>query len=121
MQLRDSAFPRSVFDLLKQTGMRPEDLELEITEGILLEEASDAAEALRLFRSAGIKIALDDFGTGYSSLNYLKRYAEGVETHEQAKVLNDLGCNVYQGFLFSAPVTASAIEALMSQPRTQVA
>ncbi len=35
---------------------------------------SDAAEALRLFRSAGIKIALDDFGTGYSSLNYLKRY-----------------------------------------------
>jgi diguanylate cyclase (GGDEF)-like protein len=161
VQLRDSAFPRSVFDLLKQTGMRPEDLELEITEGILLEEASDAAEALRLFRSAGIKIALDDFGTGYSSLNYLKRYpvdrikidrsfvsqlapgsvsvaivqamvtlahalhievtAEGVETHEQAKVLNDLGCNVYQGFLFSAPVTASAIEALMSQPRTQVA
>jgi EAL domain-containing protein (putative c-di-GMP-specific phosphodiesterase class I) len=160
-QLRDPAFPRSVFDLLKQTGMRPEDLELEITEGILLEEASDAAEALRLFRSAGIKIALDDFGTGYSSLNYLKRYpvdrikidrsfvsqlapgsvsvaivqamvtlahalhievtAEGVETHEQAKVLNDLGCNVYQGFLFSAPVTASAIEALMSQPRTQVA
>jgi diguanylate cyclase (GGDEF)-like protein len=161
VQLRDATFPRSVFDLLQQTGMRPEDLELEITEGILLEEASDAAEALRLFRSAGIKIALDDFGTGYSSLNYLKRYpvdrikidrsfvsqlapgnvsvaivqamvtlahalhievtAEGVETHEQAKVLNDLGCNVYQGFLFSAPVTPSAMEGLLSQPRTQVA
>jgi EAL domain-containing protein (putative c-di-GMP-specific phosphodiesterase class I) len=161
VQLRDPAFPRSVFELLKQTGMRPEDLELEITEGILLEEASDAAEALHLFRSAGIKIALDDFGTGYSSLNYLKRYpvdrikidrsfvsqlapgsvsvaivqamvtlahalhidvtAEGVETHEQAKVLNDLGCNIYQGFLFSAAVTPSALEALMSQPRSQVA
>ena len=50
------------------------DLELEITEGILLEDASVAAEALRVFRSAGIRIALDDFGTGYSSLNYLKRY-----------------------------------------------
>jgi diguanylate cyclase (GGDEF)-like protein len=161
VQLRDPTFPRSVFDLLRRTGMRPEDLELEITEGILLEEASDAAEAIRLFRSNGIKIALDDFGTGYSSLSYLKRYpvdrikidrsfvsqlaagsvsvaivqamvtlahalhidvtAEGVETHEQAKILNDLGCNVYQGFLFSAAVTPGALETLLSQPRSQVA
>jgi diguanylate cyclase (GGDEF)-like protein len=161
VQLRDAAFPASVFALLKQTGMRPQDLELEITEGILLEEASDAAEALRIFRSAGIKIALDDFGTGYSSLNYLKRYpvdrikidrsfvsqlapgsvsvaivqamvtlahalhievtAEGVETAEQAKVLNELGCNVYQGFLFSAAVTPVALDTVLRQPRTQVA
>jgi diguanylate cyclase (GGDEF)-like protein len=161
VQLRDPAFPRSVFELLARTGMQPQDLELEITEGILLEEASDAAEALRHFRSNGIKIALDDFGTGYSSLNYLKRYpvdrikidrsfvgqlapgsvsvaivqamvtlahalnidvtAEGVETHEQAKILNDLGCNVYQGFLFSAPVTPPALEALLRQPRSRVA
>ncbi len=161
VQLRDPAFPRSVFELLNQTGMRPQDLELEITEGILLEEASDAAEALRIFRSAGIKIALDDFGTGYSSLNYLKRYpvdrikidrsfvsqlapgsvsvaivqamvtlahalhidvtAEGVETAEQAKVLNELGCNVYQGFLFSAAVAPAALETVLRQPRSQVA
>jgi diguanylate cyclase (GGDEF)-like protein len=73
-QLRDREFPRQVFDLLARTGMRAADLELEITEGILLEEASDPAEALRVFRAAGIRIALDDFGTGYSSLNYLKRY-----------------------------------------------
>ena len=161
VQLRDPAFPSSVFELLAQTGMRPEDLELEITEGILLEEASDAAEALRVFRSAGIKIALDDFGTGYSSLNYLKRYpvdrikidrsfvsqlapgsvsvaivqamvtlahalhievtAEGVETHEQAKVLDELGCNIYQGFLFSAPVTSPSLESLLRQPHARVA
>ena len=73
-QLRDPHFPERVFALLGQTRMRPMDLELEITEGILLEDASVAAEALRVFRSAGIRIALDDFGTGYSSLNYLKRY-----------------------------------------------
>jgi len=73
-QLRDPDFPRQVFDLLARSGMRATDLELEITEGILLEEASDPAEALRVFRTAGIRIALDDFGTGYSSLNYLKRY-----------------------------------------------
>ncbi|RYE09079.1 MAG: EAL domain-containing protein [Hyphomicrobiales bacterium] len=73
-QLRNPDFPSTVFGMLRETGMRPADLELEITEGILLEEVSDAAEALRIFRAAGIKIALDDFGTGYSSLNYLKRY-----------------------------------------------
>jgi diguanylate cyclase (GGDEF)-like protein len=160
-QLRDPAFPRSVFDLLRETGMRPQDLELEITEGILLEEASDPAEALRLFRTAGIKIALDDFGTGYSSLNYLKRYpvdrikidrsfvsqlapgsvqvaivqamvtlahalkievtAEGVETPEEKKVLDDLGCNVYQGYLLSAPVKRAALEQMLAQPQSRVA
>ena len=73
-QLRDPLFPQRVFALLAQTRMRPMDLELEITEGILLEDSGVAAEALRVFRSAGIRIALDDFGTGYSSLNYLKRY-----------------------------------------------
>ena len=73
-QLRDLHFPQRVFDMLSQTGMRPMDLELEITEGILLEDAGGSAEALRMLRAAGIRIALDDFGTGYSSLNYLKRY-----------------------------------------------
>ena len=160
-QLRDPSFPRSVFDLLAQTGMQPQDLELEITEGILLEEASDPAEALRLFRVAGIKIALDDFGTGYSSLNYLKRYpvdrikidrsfvsqlatgsvsvaivqamvtlahalkidvtAEGVETPEEKQVLDDLGCNVFQGYLLSAPIKQAVLEQMLREPRARVA
>jgi EAL domain-containing protein (putative c-di-GMP-specific phosphodiesterase class I) len=63
-----------VFKLLAETRMRATDLELEITEGILLEDSSISGNAIRVFRSAGIRIALDDFGTGYSSLNYLKRY-----------------------------------------------
>ncbi|MBL8596188.1 MAG: EAL domain-containing protein [Devosia sp.] len=161
VQLRDPTFTATVLDLLRTTGMQAQDLELEITEGILLEEASEATEALRLLRSTGIKIALDDFGTGYSSLNYLKRYpvdrikidrsfvsqlapgsvsvaivqamvtlahalkievtAEGVETHEQAEVLDALGCNIYQGFLFSAPVSPGNLEAVLRQPRSQVA
>lgn len=157
VQLRNPRFPKTVFNLLAETGMRPSDLELEITEGILLEEASDAADALRVFRSAGIQIALDDFGTGYSSLNYLKRYpvdrikidrsfvsqlglgsvsiaivqamvtlahalkidvtAEGVETREQLSVLTDLGCNTFQGFLLSPPLTPAALEtALRASP-----
>jgi diguanylate cyclase (GGDEF)-like protein len=73
-QLRNPRFPERVFDLLVETAMRPSDLELEITEGILLDNEGPVRDALSTFRKAGIRIALDDFGTGYSSLSYLKRY-----------------------------------------------
>ena len=73
-QLRNPRFSVQVFDILRQTGMRPTDLELEITESILLDDEHVSAQNLRTFRAAGIHIALDDFGTGYSSLSYLKRY-----------------------------------------------
>ena len=73
-QLRNPAFATLVFDILHETGMRAEDLELEITESILLDDEHVSAQNLLTFRSAGIHIALDDFGTGYSSLSYLKRY-----------------------------------------------
>ncbi len=73
-QLRNPRFAPRVFEHLGVTGMRPQDLELEITESILLEDEHVASESLAQFRRAGIRIALDDFGTGYSSLNYLKRY-----------------------------------------------
>ena len=73
-QLRNPRFSMQVFDILRETGMRPTDLELEITESILLDDEHVSAQHLRTFRAAGIHIALDDFGTGYSSLSYLKRY-----------------------------------------------
>ncbi len=73
-QLRNPKFATLVFDILHQTGMRPADLELEITESILLDDEYVSAQNLRTLRASGIHIALDDFGTGYSSLSYLKRY-----------------------------------------------
>jgi diguanylate cyclase (GGDEF)-like protein len=73
-QLRSPRFADRVFAIIEAAGMRPDDLELEITESILLEDERIASGMLHAFREAGIKIALDDFGTGYSSLNYLKRY-----------------------------------------------
>ncbi len=73
-QLRNPGFPGLVFDILRRTGMRAADLELEITESILLDDEHVSAQTLHTFRAAGIHIALDDFGTGYSSLSYLKRY-----------------------------------------------
>jgi EAL domain-containing protein (putative c-di-GMP-specific phosphodiesterase class I) len=74
VQLMNPSFPERLLDLLIETGMRPSDLELEITEGILLDRQSTAVETLTALRNAGIRIALDDFGTGYSSLSYLKHY-----------------------------------------------
>jgi EAL domain-containing protein (putative c-di-GMP-specific phosphodiesterase class I) len=79
VQLRNPRFAERLFDLLIETGMQPTDLEIEITEGILLDDEDVAAGSLRTFRGAGIRVALDDFGTGYSSLNYLKRYPVGRE------------------------------------------
>jgi len=73
-QMRNPTFAQRIFAILEETGMRPQDLEIEITESILLDDEMAASDAIRAFRRAGIKIALDDFGTGYSSLNYLKRY-----------------------------------------------
>jgi len=60
--------------VLKETGLDPCCLDLEITEGVLMEDIEEAISTLEQLRSMGINIAVDDFGTGYSSLNYLKRF-----------------------------------------------
>ncbi|MEO6014870.1 MAG: bifunctional diguanylate cyclase/phosphodiesterase [Devosia sp.] len=75
LQFRDPKFAESVLDTLEEVGLPPRRLQLEITEGVLLENAVLVETALRRLRAAGIRIALDDFGTGYSSMNYLRRYS----------------------------------------------
>ena len=64
----------SVRAALEGSGLRPDRLELEITETILLEESDNALTCLRDLRAMGIAVALDDFGTGYASLSYLTRF-----------------------------------------------
>jgi diguanylate cyclase (GGDEF)-like protein len=126
---------------LRDSGVDPSRLCLEITESALLGDADLALTTLARLKDAGLQLAIDDFGTGYSSLNYLRRLpvdivkidrsfvaelgwdgpehtiitgiiglttglglevvAEGIETHEQAQALLDLGCTIGQGFLFS--------------------
>jgi diguanylate cyclase (GGDEF)-like protein/PAS domain S-box-containing protein len=63
-----------VMAALKESGLPPERLELEITETALIESAAECLPALRQFKNAGITIALDDFGTGYSSLSQLTMF-----------------------------------------------
>ncbi len=63
-----------VRDALRETGLAPELLELEITESNAMQNAENTIRTLRELKAAGVRISMDDFGTGYSSLNYLKRF-----------------------------------------------
>jgi diguanylate cyclase (GGDEF)-like protein/PAS domain S-box-containing protein len=70
-QLVQQNFPRVIQQTVRQTGIRPADLRVEITETALLDRPGEAAEVLRELRNFGVKVYLDDFGTGYSSLSHL--------------------------------------------------
>jgi len=72
VQLDDEGFVKMVFNVLKETGLPPEKLQLEVTESVMLSNVDTICEKLRVFRDGGITIALDDFGTGYSSMKYLR-------------------------------------------------
>ncbi len=72
IQLLQEDYVDAVLGTLRETGLKPELLELEITESCLLFEADLVIEKLRKLSEAGVGIALDDFGTGYSSLRYLR-------------------------------------------------
>jgi diguanylate cyclase (GGDEF)-like protein/PAS domain S-box-containing protein len=74
VQLRDSALPARVLQILQDTGLAPSRLELEITETALLQDEETTYNTLHALRSMGIRISMDDFGTGYSSLSYLRRF-----------------------------------------------
>lgn len=72
-QFREPQFIEKVAEVIKETGMNPQWLEIEITESIAMEYAEDSMEQLRRLKQLGVRIAIDDFGTGYSSMNYLRK------------------------------------------------
>ncbi|MDT8407479.1 MAG: EAL domain-containing protein [Methylococcales bacterium] len=73
IQIQRDGFVQEVLTVLEQTGLPAQHLELEVTEGFVMENTTFAIKQLNALRAHGITIALDDFGTGYSSLNYLKQ------------------------------------------------
>ena len=143
----------TVARIVDEEGIDPTRVELELTEGVLVEDADAAEGAMMDLRALGLRFALDDFGTGYSSLIYLRRFAfdkikidrsfleamettgesailvhsvvhlgralgltvtaEGVETPEQQRFLQAVGCHQLQGFLFCRPVPAAKIDELL--------
>ena len=153
-----AALAVSVAGILRESGLAPQFLELELTESALMSNADAIAAALAELRGLGLRISVDDFGTGYSSLSYLKRFpldavkvdrsfiediaadpddasitravitmahnlklkviAEGVESEGQLALLAASYCDEIQGFLFSKPVPATEMEAMLVAGRT---
>ncbi|RUO61704.1 putative bifunctional diguanylate cyclase/phosphodiesterase [Pseudidiomarina marina] len=104
---------------LEETGCKPEWLELELTESILMENTDYAVEVLQNLRNKNITISLDDFGTGFSSLSYLKRlpvdkvkidrsFIAGIRTHRSDRVLIGSVIKIAQSLDFA--VVAEGVE-----------
>ena len=72
-QFRQLDLVEEVARVLRETGLNPSSLELEMTESVMLDDVNTTGETLRQLKDLGVRIALDDFGTGYSSLSYLTR------------------------------------------------
>ncbi len=72
IQFADPQLPALVTGALARAGLAPERLELEITEGVFLDEDRSSEAMFRALKGLGVRLALDDFGTGYSSLGYLR-------------------------------------------------
>lgn len=73
-QFRRENLDAHVRKALRETGLAPSRLELEITEGVLIEDIARANKTMQSLKTLGILFALDDFGTGYSSLSYLEAF-----------------------------------------------
>ena len=152
LQFADDDFVDSLIRPMEEFGVCPSKLEIEITEGILIENVEKVIEKLKALKTLGCQISIDDFGTGYSSLAYLRQFpldklkidrtfikdipdtddgviansviiladllnleviAEGVETEDQLMFLRENGCDLIQGYYYSAPVDPEKIAALL--------
>jgi diguanylate cyclase (GGDEF)-like protein len=74
VQFRSPGFADRVLQIVRDSGADPRQIELEVTESVLLDDGTLVRDALERLRGAGFRVALDDFGTGYSSLSYLRRF-----------------------------------------------
>jgi EAL domain-containing protein (putative c-di-GMP-specific phosphodiesterase class I) len=74
MEFRDEDFLDGIFRALRETGLEPKLLELELTESVLMKRAESTQSILKILRASGVQLAVDDFGTGYSSLSYLRKF-----------------------------------------------
>lgn len=152
-QFRHGTLIALIDEVLESTGLDATELELEITESVIMEDVEETFTTFASLQERGIRLSIDDFGTGYSSLNYLKRFpiskfkidrsfiedittdandaaiastivalakslnvaviAEGIETEEQLRLLEKMGCRQGQGYFFSKPLPADAMESFL--------
>lgn len=142
-------------EVLNKNQLSAQDIQIEITENLMINEPEHALRELKKLSQAGFALSIDDFGTGFSSLSYINRYpfsalkidrsfvadiehdesslalvesiiniaktfslttiAEGVETKEQADILQKLGCDKAQGFYFHKPMEADLFFSFLSK------
>jgi diguanylate cyclase (GGDEF)-like protein/PAS domain S-box-containing protein len=108
MEFRDENFLESVFAILKETGLDPSSLELELTESVLMKRAESAASVLQTLRARGVQVAVDDFGTGYSSLSYLRKFPIDALKIDQSFIRQ----------ITSAPFDTTIVTAVISMARS---
>jgi len=106
-QFREQGFEDLVSSALAETGLRPESLELEITEGSLIADVDSTITTLYALKRLGVRLSIDDFGTGYSALSYLKRLPVDVLKIDQSFVRE----------LTTHPVNATITEAIVRLAR----
>lgn len=85
-QFHQKDLPAYIYDVLQETGLSPGSLGLELTEGLVMQQAEASVNTLRELKAMDIRISIDDFGTGYSSLSYLKRFPIDVLKIDQSFV-----------------------------------
>ena len=74
VEFRNDEFLAGISTILKETGLEPRYLELELTESVLMQHAEFSVPLLQKLKAMGVRLAVDDFGTGYSSLSYLRQF-----------------------------------------------
>ncbi|MDZ5253782.1 EAL domain-containing protein [Clostridium sp. LIBA-8841] len=148
IQLLEKDFAYKVKEIVEKNGIRCENICIEITESVMIEEEEASIRNLNLLKLLGFKLSLDDFGTGYTSFSYLKKFkggslkidksilddadqneygiinsikdighelnfkivVEGVETKEQFESLVEIGCDLFQGYYFSKPISLDEVK-----------
>ena len=103
VQFHHGDLPGLVHTVLLETGLPPSRLELEITEGVLIDDFSRAVATLRRLKALGVRIAMDDFGTGYSSLSYLQSFPFDKIKIDQSFISN-LGRNAQSATIVRAVI-----------------
>ncbi|WP_439863097.1 putative bifunctional diguanylate cyclase/phosphodiesterase [Pseudomonas antarctica] len=101
IDVRQRDFVDNLAAILEQTDLPPAQLELEITESVLMQNVDDTVDILQKIKAIGVRLALDDFGTGYSSLSYLRRFPIDVLKIDQS-FIRGLSTNSRDAQLISA-------------------